>query len=90
MQHLTALLLQLLDKISEVTLFVRGTRRGSFFFMRQTQHKFVDVIETWAVEAVLVVFLFRGGSRSDVGVMDSLVILSLAAPATPSGRAKDL
>ena len=34
------------------------------------------------------VFLFWGGSRSDVGVMDSLIILSLAAPATLSGGSK--
>ena len=37
MQHLMALLLQLSDKIGEVTLFVKGTRRWSFFFMKHTQ-----------------------------------------------------
>ena len=51
------LLLQLSDKIGGVTLFVKGTRRGSFlFFTRQTQHKYLDVIEAWVAEAVLVFF----------------------------------
>ena len=42
----------------------------------------------WAAKAVPMVFLLWGGSRSDVGMMDSLIILSPAAPATLSGGSK--
>ena len=70
-------------------LYLSKEQKGEvFFFMGQTQYKSVDVIEAWAAEVVPVVFLLWGGSRSNVGVMDSLIILSPAAPATPSGDSK--
>ena len=57
-------------------------------FSLQGIPKFVDVIEAWTAKAVPMVFLLWGGSRSDMGVMDSLIILSPVALATPLGGSK--